>query len=97
MTASNGFEGRMIVPNSGGGTSDTEFDMMTSLNSRFFRDEAYAFAKIKRDVLAFPNELKDKDMKQLSFIQMTKTITLELYILRMLVLISFLILISLMM
>lgn len=54
-----GFEGRMVVPNVGGGTSDTEFDMMTAFNTRFFRDASFAFEKIKEPIYAIPDALKN--------------------------------------
>lgn len=56
-----GYEGRMVVPNVGGGTSDTEFDMMTMLNARFFRDAAFGFEKVKNPINSIPNSLRDLD------------------------------------
>jgi len=44
--------GHIIVPNIGGGTADTEFDILTGLNSRQFRGVPYAFTMVTR---AFPS------------------------------------------
>ncbi|MCL1998155.1 MAG: LTA synthase family protein [Turicibacter sp.] len=40
--------GHIIVPNIGGGTADTEFDILTGLNSRQFRGVPYAFTAVTR-------------------------------------------------
>jgi len=40
--------GHIIVPNIGGGTADTEFDILTGINSRQFRGVPYAFTMVTR-------------------------------------------------
>ncbi|MFV0504878.1 MAG: LTA synthase family protein [Lachnospirales bacterium] len=55
----NCYSERMVVANVGGGTSDTEFDMMLGLNARFFRSEPYALSAIKKPITSVPSTLAD--------------------------------------
>ncbi|MCL2017114.1 MAG: LTA synthase family protein [Defluviitaleaceae bacterium] len=45
--------GSIIVPNIGGGTADTEFDILTGINSRRFRGVPYAFTMVTRPFAGF--------------------------------------------
>ena len=49
--------GQLIVPNTGGGTADTEFDSLTGLSTRFFRGVPFAFRLISREFDALPRIL----------------------------------------
>lgn len=40
--------GKIIVPNVGGGTADTEFDFLTAINTRQFRGVAYSYALVTK-------------------------------------------------
>ncbi len=52
--------GRIIVPGYGGGTGDTEFDVLTgSLTIDCAPDQSYAFNTIKRDTAALPSILRN--------------------------------------
>ncbi|MCL2170136.1 MAG: hypothetical protein FWB74_08950, partial [Defluviitaleaceae bacterium] len=46
--ANEGHWGHIVVPNYGGGTADTEFDILTGINSRQFRATAYSNRLITR-------------------------------------------------
>ncbi|MCL1987808.1 MAG: LTA synthase family protein [Firmicutes bacterium] len=54
---SSAINGHFIVPNIGGGTADTEFDILTGINSRRFRGVPYAFAMVTRPFGGFTNTL----------------------------------------
>ena len=41
--------GYIVVPNYGGGTADTEFDILTGINTRFYRGMAYSYMLITRE------------------------------------------------
>jgi len=41
--------GEIVVPNVGGGTADTEFDVLTGLNTRHFRGTPFAFRMINSE------------------------------------------------
>ena len=49
--------GSLIVPNIGGGTADTEFDILTGLNTRHLRGTPYTYDLIARPVSALPSVL----------------------------------------
>ena len=49
--------GHIVVPGAGGGTSDTEFDIFTGLNSRHFRGTPYTYSLIAKPVSALPSLL----------------------------------------
>jgi len=49
--------GRVVVPNLGGGTSDTEFDFLTGANSRFLRNAPYAYRLVLKELEAMPSLL----------------------------------------
>jgi phosphoglycerol transferase MdoB-like AlkP superfamily enzyme len=49
--------GHLIVPNIGGGTADTEFDIFTGLNTRHLRGTPYAYNLITKQVSALPSIL----------------------------------------
>ena len=42
--------GYIVVPSFGGGTSETEFDFITGINSRLFRNSSHAYSLVKRDI-----------------------------------------------
>jgi len=42
--------GHIVTPNFGGGTADTEFDVLTGASTRFFRGISYSYRIINRDV-----------------------------------------------
>ncbi|MDR1000887.1 MAG: LTA synthase family protein [Clostridiales bacterium] len=52
--AAESLTGSLIVPNVGGGTADTEFDIFTGINSRHFRGVAYAYNLIAKQIDALP-------------------------------------------
>ena len=49
--------GYIIVPGFGGGTADTEFDVLTGINTRNFRGVPYLYRLVNRDILALPSIL----------------------------------------
>ena len=49
--------GHIVVPDVGGGTSDTEFDIFTGLNSRHWRGTPYTYSLITKPVSALPSVL----------------------------------------
>ena len=49
--------GHMVVPDVGGGTADTEFDIFTGLNTRHFRGTPYSYSLITKPVNALPSVL----------------------------------------
>ncbi|MDR1560537.1 MAG: LTA synthase family protein [Clostridiales bacterium] len=49
--------GHLIVPNIGGGTADTEFDIFTGLNTRHLRGTPYTYNLITKPVSALPSIL----------------------------------------
>lgn len=51
--------GSIIVPSRGGGTADTEYDVLTACVSRYFRAVPYAYRLIASPIEAFPSLLKD--------------------------------------
>ena len=46
--------GDIIVPNIGGGTADTEFDIFTAINTRHFRGNPYSFNLVNKPISALP-------------------------------------------
>ncbi len=55
------YSGNLVVPNYGGGTSDTEFDILTGMNTRFLRHQPFAYRLINDNVETIPNILKKLD------------------------------------
>ncbi|MDR3238690.1 MAG: LTA synthase family protein [Clostridiales bacterium] len=51
--------GHLVVPNVGGATSNTEFDIFTGISTRHFRGSAYAYALITKPIQALPSLLAD--------------------------------------
>jgi len=49
--------GHIVVPDVGGGTADTEFDIFTGLNTRHFRGTPYSYSLITKPVSALPSVL----------------------------------------
>ena len=45
--------GYIVVPNFGGGTADTEFDILTGINTRHYRQMAYSYMLITREFPGF--------------------------------------------
>ncbi|MFV0503871.1 MAG: LTA synthase family protein [Lachnospirales bacterium] len=54
----NSYYNKIVVPNFGGGTSDTEFDILTGMNTRFLRFAPYPYALIAKKIDALPSMLK---------------------------------------
>ncbi len=52
-----GIAGDLIVPSRGGGTADTEFDVLTGCASRYLRSLPYSYRMISRPVEALPSLL----------------------------------------
>ena len=50
--------GSIVVPRYGGGTSDTEFDLLAAGSARFLRDAPYAFRLVKNCIDGLPHWLK---------------------------------------
>ena len=55
----NTISGHIIVPNFGGGTSDTEFDALTALPTRFINSASNSYSLIRKPIDAIPMRLKD--------------------------------------
>ena len=53
-----GIEGTLVVPGRGGGTADTEFDVLTGGVTRYLRTAPYAYRLIARPTEALPSMLK---------------------------------------
>ena len=49
--------GQIIVPNIGGGTADTEFDVLTGLNTRHLRGIPFSYRLVNNDFEALPSIL----------------------------------------
>lgn len=49
--------GHIVVPNVGGGTADTEFDVLTAFNTRALRGAPYSYRVVSHDFEAIPNLL----------------------------------------
>lgn len=56
--AQEGLSGHIVAPSRGGGTSDTEFDVLTARPSRFFRNAPYAYRTIVGPTPAIPSQLR---------------------------------------
>lgn len=54
----NAIHGQILVPNLGGGTADTEFDVLTGLTTRHLRGAPFSYRLIKDDFEALPSVLK---------------------------------------
>lgn len=60
--------GRIVTPSFGGGTGDTEFDVLTgTLTVDCAPDESFSFNAIKRDIKSMPNLLKTIGYKTYGF------------------------------
>lgn len=55
----NSISGHIIVANFGGGTSDTEFDVLTACSSRFIGNSLPSYNFIKKEIDCIPNILKN--------------------------------------
>ncbi|MDR1914709.1 MAG: sulfatase-like hydrolase/transferase, partial [Clostridiales bacterium] len=55
--ADDSITGYIVVPNIGGGTADTEFDIFTGLNTRHFRATAYTYNLVTNPMDALPTYL----------------------------------------
>ena len=55
----NSVSGHIIVPNYGGGTSDTEFDVLTAYPSRFIDNASNSYSLIRKDIDSMPQRLKN--------------------------------------
>jgi len=55
----NAQSGHIIVPSFGGGTSDTEFEVLTGLFKRGLNSPMTAYSLIRKDIDALPQRLKD--------------------------------------
>lgn len=68
LQANSIMHGRIVTPSFGGGTGDTEFDVLTgTLTINCAPDESFAFNAIKRDVGSMPNLLKSIGYKTMAF------------------------------
>lgn len=68
LQANSIMQGRIVTPSFGGGTGDTEFDVLTgTLTINCAPDESFAFNAIKRDVGSLPNLLKSIGYKTMAF------------------------------
>lgn len=68
LQANSVMQGRIVTPSFGGGTGDTEFDVLTgTLTINCAPDESFAFNAIKRDVGSMPNLLKSIGYKTMAF------------------------------
>lgn len=50
--------GHIVVPNFGGGTSDTEFDVLTACPTRFINNSLASYSFVRENFDAMPRELK---------------------------------------
>ena len=53
----NVINGNIVVPNLGGGTADTEFDVLTALNTRALRGTSFSYMLVRNYFEAMPNLL----------------------------------------
>ena len=56
-SSENAISGHIIVPNFGGGTSNTEFDVLTGYPTRFIVNDGIAYNYIRSSIDAIPNRL----------------------------------------
>ncbi len=54
----NSISGHIIVPKFGGGTSDTEFDVLTAMPTRYVGNESNSFNLIRKPIDSIPKRLK---------------------------------------
>ena len=59
VESDNSISGHIIVPNFGGGTSDTEFDVLTALPTRYIDNASNAYSLISKNLDAIPWQLKN--------------------------------------
>lgn len=57
--SANSVSGHIIVPNYGGGTSDTEFDVLTAFPTRYIDNASNSYSLIRKNIDAMPRRLKD--------------------------------------
>ena len=55
----NAVSGHIVVPNFGGGTSDTEFDVLTACPTRYIDNASNSYSLIRKNMDALPQRLKD--------------------------------------
>lgn len=51
--------GNIVVPNFGGGTGDTEFDVLTGLNTRYLRGVPFSYRIVNKNLNALPKILNN--------------------------------------
>ncbi|MEA5084725.1 MAG: LTA synthase family protein [Lachnospiraceae bacterium] len=54
----NSVSGHIIVPNYGGGTSDTEFDVLTAYPTRYIDNASNSYSLIRKDIDSMPKRLR---------------------------------------
>lgn len=54
----NSVSGHIIVPNYGGGTSDTEFDVLTAYPTRYIDNSSNSYSLIRKNIDSIPKRLK---------------------------------------
>ena len=59
INSPNVIRGNIIVPNLGGGTADTEFDVLTAFHTRNLRGVPYSYLLVRHDFYAMPSLLKN--------------------------------------
>lgn len=62
----NAISGHIIVPNFGGGTSDTEFDVLTGAVTKYIHPLSSSYDFIRRPINAIPRELKNMNYSTLA-------------------------------
>lgn len=55
----NSVSGHIIVPNYGGGTSDTEFDVLTAYPTRYIDNASNSYSLIRKNIDSMPHRLKN--------------------------------------
>lgn len=63
MKAESDINGYLVVPNMGGGTADTEFDILTGINTRNFRGMPYSNMLITKSMDAMPHVMSELGYK----------------------------------
>ena len=53
------FSGHIVVPGFGGGTSNTEFDVLTTFPTRYLNNSLASYSFIRKDFPALPYNLKN--------------------------------------
>ncbi len=55
----NAISGHIIVPNYGGGTSNTEFDVLTALPTRYTGNSSTSYSLVRKEIDSIPRKLKE--------------------------------------